>query len=99
MNIKNLIKTLLIICFTPFLLSCSNEKLAKIDYSGGGNISLVINDKNVKAPLEIQAGKAGEGAVYYETEKGKYFITDKPSKLKVMKMNSMLNGNQVAEQF
>lgn len=95
MNIKNLIKTLLIICFTLFLLSCNNEKLVKIEYSGEGGISLLINDENVKAPFEIQAGKDGEGAVYFLTETGKIFISGKPSRLK--SNNSEFNAEWKAD--
>ena len=82
MNIKNLIQTSLIFVLLFTLLSCNNEKLAKIEYSGDGNIYIVINDENVKAPLAIKSGETNDGAIYYETESGKFFLSGKPSELK-----------------
>jgi alpha-D-xyloside xylohydrolase len=79
MSKPNILHILLASC----LISCQSKEMVKLEFSGKNKfVEITIPDKTMKQPLQMFADKEGRaGAVFFETSKGKNWLTGRPEKL------------------
>ena len=81
---KAIVSIFPLVVFLLSFSSCEKNQLVELGYMGDDEfISLGINDEKVKFPLLFVTDKqATESAIYFETAKGKQFITGEPDEEK-----------------